>query len=95
MTFHDAFALHCADECGIGFLDLAVSSFGFKDQTLEIIRLELLSHLRQTTKEAIQSLLILVALTQVILEVRIDLAAVVDYVLIISEHLDGIFKDFV
>ena len=95
MAFHHALALHCGNELGIDFFNLIVSILSLENQTLEIIWLILLGILRQASEEIIQSLLILDTLTQMVLEVVIDLTTFVDQILIVSVHRNGMFKDLV
>ena len=94
MNVHHALVLHHADEGRVQVADLGVGIFLTRDYELEVIWLDARLVLGQASEEAVQSLLILVALSEVVLEVVVDLNAVIDELHIVLESLRQVFKGF-
>ena len=74
---------------------LEMGSFLPTDHSFQVVRLETLRGLWQIDQEIVQRLLVFVLPTQVVLKVRVDLVALVDEGLVVGEHDEEFFADFV
>ncbi len=87
-----------SDRFTTGYLTVMVKAdyaLGLDDVAIQVIRLERLCCLWQPTKEVIQGLLVFVALAQIVLEVRVNLNALLHELSIVLEGSHVVFKDLV
>ena len=75
MAVHDTLSLDSSNKVRVQVVNLQIGVFCLDNVPIQVIWLESLSCLWQTAQEVVQRLLILVASAKVVLEVRVDLLA--------------------
>lgn len=96
VDLHDALGFHVVGELREELVLLQMGSLLFENHAAQVFRLDALGRFWQLCQEVEQRLFILVSFAQIVLEVCVELAALVDDVLVIClESLHDVLKEFI
>ena len=95
MPVHDTLSLDSRDKVRVQVVNLQIGVLCLDDVPIQVIWLESLGCLRQATQEVVQRLLVLIASSEVVLEVRVDLLALLHKLAIILKGGLIVLENFV